>query len=301
MDWTLLRSFLAIHRAGSMAAAARAQGLQQPTLSRHLNELEAQLGTLLFERTGRGLHPTAAAAAVLTHALRMEDAAASLCLAMHSRSEGLSGTVRVYASQLLASTLLPPALAQLLETQPGLQIDLQANDDLPDLLTRDADIGVWLSEPAQPDVVSRHLGEVRIRACASPGYLARHGEPRNLEQLRSHRLVGHDKLPTMTRWFQQQGLPIRREDFALRTDDKASCLQLLRAGAGIGFVADYLLSEASGLQPICPELPLPRLPLWISTHREVARNGLIKVVFDSLSESLQAQPYGLARGWRPIR
>ena len=73
-DWHLVRSFLAVLDAGSLMGAARALGAQQPTLGRHIAELEAQLGTPLFERTGRGLTPTAAALAIVDAARQMQDA-----------------------------------------------------------------------------------------------------------------------------------------------------------------------------------------------------------------------------------
>ena len=74
-DWTLVRSFLAVLDAGSVTAAAERSGARQPTLSRHVAELEAQLGAPLFERTGRGVAPTGAALAIVAAARRMEDAA----------------------------------------------------------------------------------------------------------------------------------------------------------------------------------------------------------------------------------
>ena len=74
-DWALVRSFLAVLDAGSVSAAAQRSGARQPTLSRHVAELEAQLGAPLFERTGRGVVPTAAALAIVDAARRMEEAA----------------------------------------------------------------------------------------------------------------------------------------------------------------------------------------------------------------------------------
>jgi hypothetical protein len=59
-DWALVKSFLAVLDAGSLTGAARKTGALQPTLSRHISELEAQWGTPLFERTGRDVsqrHP----------------------------------------------------------------------------------------------------------------------------------------------------------------------------------------------------------------------------------------------------
>jgi DNA-binding transcriptional LysR family regulator len=77
-DWTLIRSFLAVLDAGSLMGAARALGAQQPTLGRHIAELEAQLGTPLFERTGRGVVPTTAALAIADAARQMQNSAEQL-------------------------------------------------------------------------------------------------------------------------------------------------------------------------------------------------------------------------------
>ena len=77
-DWALVRSFLAVLEAGSLMGAARRTGAQQPTLSRHIAELESQLGAPLFERTGRGVNPTAAGLAIADAARQMQQGAESL-------------------------------------------------------------------------------------------------------------------------------------------------------------------------------------------------------------------------------
>ena len=77
-NWALVKSFIAVLDAGSLMGAARKLGAQQPTLSRHVAELEAQLGMPLFERTGRGFTPTSAALAIADAARQMHGGAATL-------------------------------------------------------------------------------------------------------------------------------------------------------------------------------------------------------------------------------
>ncbi|CAN5501578.1 hypothetical protein BH11PSE9_BH11PSE9_14550 [soil metagenome] len=77
-DWALVKSFLAVLDAGSLMGAARSTGGQQPTLSRHITELESQLGAPLFERTGRGVSPTPAALAIADAARQMQAGAEAL-------------------------------------------------------------------------------------------------------------------------------------------------------------------------------------------------------------------------------
>ena len=113
-DWNLVRSFLAALDHGSLLGAARVLGASQPTLGRHIAELEAQLGTVLFERTGRGLLPTAAAQRLAEAARAMESGADQLARQLASGDTQESGTVRISASQPVACFLLPPLLAHYL-------------------------------------------------------------------------------------------------------------------------------------------------------------------------------------------
>ena len=112
-DWTLVRSFLAVLDAGSLMGAARKLGAQQPTLSRHVAELERQLGAPLFERTGRGVTPTALALAIADGARQMQGGADALARSLAGTRDATSGTVRITTSQVAAGHLLPPLLAAL--------------------------------------------------------------------------------------------------------------------------------------------------------------------------------------------
>jgi DNA-binding transcriptional LysR family regulator len=285
-NWALLRSFLAIYTTGSVAAAARLLAMQQPTLSRQLSELENQLAVTLFERSSKGLHPTAAARQIYPFAADMAKSASQLCLALSDLGAELKGTVRIYATQVIATTLLPTVLADMLLEQPGLQIELVATDETPDLLQRDADIGFWLSEPQALDLVSRKLGNVPIVAMASTDYLQRYGTPLSLDDLSGHRFLGHDRLDVMLQWFKQFNLMPDRYHFSFRTDDKPSYIEALKAGAGIGFVSQYLLKKQTGLQQVLPALPLPEFGVWLVTHRDVSNNKLIKAVYDRLTRDI---------------
>ena len=160
-DWTLTRSFLAVAETGSLSAAARRLGLSQPTLGRHIAEMEARTGLSLFARQPRGLAPTEAALTLLPHARAMAEAAAHLSLAAAGRDPALTGTVRLTASRIFAHHLLPPVLADLRRAEPGIEIELVPSDISENLLYRQADIALRMYRPTQPDLVARHLGDRR--------------------------------------------------------------------------------------------------------------------------------------------
>jgi DNA-binding transcriptional LysR family regulator len=285
-DWTLMRSFLAVLDAGSLSAAARRSGTQQPTLSRHVAELEAQLGVPLFERTGRGVEPTQAALAIAEDARAMEAGALGIARRLAGRRALDTGTVRVTSSAVAASWLLPEVLAALRRAEPGIAIELVASNALTNLLRREADIAVRMVRPAQASLVAKKLGDLPIVACAHRDYLKRAGTPRRPEDLAVHDLVGYDRDETILRGFATMGMPIERERFAVRTDDHVAYGQLVAAGAGIGFAARYNLRHWPGVVEVLPMLRIPALPCWLAVHREIRGNPLVRKVWDFLGDAL---------------
>lgn len=290
-DWSLVRSFLAVLDAGSLLAAARRSGAQQPTLSRHIAQLEGQLGAPLFERTGRGVTPTALALHIADGARRMADGAEALAQARVGAAQRRGGTVRLTSSQVASCWLLPPLLAELQRREPEVQVELVASNAITNLLRREADIAVRMVRPAQQSLVARKLGEVAIVAAAHQDYLARAGLPRTPADLLRHRLIGYDRDESLLRGFHAAGQAVTREHFALRTDDQVAYGRLVAAGAGIGFVARYNLAHWPGVVPILPMLKVPALPCWLAVHREIRGNPLVRRVYDFL---VQALPPALA-------
>jgi DNA-binding transcriptional LysR family regulator len=285
-NWALIKSFLAVLDAGSLMGAARKTGQQQPTLSRHIGELETQLGAPLFERTGRGVTPTALALAIADSARQMEAGAQGLTQQLVGSRRRTTGTVRISTSQVAATYLLPPILAELQRTEPGIQIELVASNQITNLLRREADIAVRMVRPAQGSLVARKLGEVHIVAAAHDSYLAQAGTPRKPQDLLQHRLIGYDRDTTIEQGFKKMGLPLTREQFALRTDDHIAYGRLVSVGAGIGFVARYNIADWPGVRALLPQLGIPPLPCWLAVHREIRGNAVVRQVYDHLAAAI---------------
>ena len=121
-DWTRARAFLATVEAGSLSKASQALGLTQPTLSRQVAGLEAELGVVLFERVGRALVLTVTGRDLLDHFRDMGAAAERIALAAAGHSQVLVGRVRISASDAFAVYVLAPLLPELREIAPGIEI-----------------------------------------------------------------------------------------------------------------------------------------------------------------------------------
>jgi len=284
-DWNLLQSFLAVAEAGSYSGAARLCGHSQPTIGRHIQQLQTQLGTVLFQRGTKGYVPTRTGTALLVHARAMQEAAAKMSLVAEGRAGEIAGTVRITASEMMASYTLPAILGDLLRLQPGLQIELVATNSQENLLLREADIAVRMARPVQQDLIGRHLGEVSLGLFAAQSYLDRVGGPLDISDIRAHTVLGYDRDETIIRGMNALGFPTKRGDFAFRIDDQAAYLEAVCAGVGIG-ATQVMLGKAKGLVHLLPDLPIPPLPVWLTVHEELRTSARVRCVFDFLAERL---------------
>jgi DNA-binding transcriptional LysR family regulator len=293
-DWRLVRSFLATLETGSLLGAARRLRGSQPTIGRHVAELERQLGTALFERTGRGLAPTAAALAIAESARAMEVAAGGIHRAVSGHDAAPAGTVRIAASQLAASYLLPPILSRLRRSAPEIALEIVASNALTNLLRREADIAVRMARPTQSSLIARRIGAVEIGAYAHPDYLRRRGAPRTLADLTGHDLIGEDADDGIVRQFRAAGYDITRDSFAIRSDDHTVQVEAMNAGAGIAFLPTYVAAARPGLQRLLADSAFPGPPVWLAVHREIHAASRIRLVYDHLAAAipgaLQASP-----------
>ena len=287
-DWALVRSFLAALEQGSLLGAARVIQASQPTIGRHIAELESQLGVVLFERTGRGLLPTETALRLADAARAMEAGAHQLARSVSGAdSAGVAGTVRITASQPVACYLLPPLLAQMRLALPQVQVALVASNAVSNLLRREADIAVRMVQPDQATLVAKRVGKVSLSACAHQDYLRRRGMPRQPSDLLAHELVGADRNEDILKGFAAMGYPVTREHFAFRTDDLIASWQAVRNGLGVGFMADYLIRTDSAIVPLLPMLKIPPLPVWLAVHREIRTSRRIRAVYDFLAQAIR--------------
>jgi DNA-binding transcriptional LysR family regulator len=286
LDWSLVRSFLAVVEAGSLSAAAKRIGATQPTLSRHIRELETALGVILFTRSAQGLDPTRAALGLVEDARAMGAAAEALNLKAHGRSQHLTGPVRITASVIVANLILPPAIAALRAAEPSVEIEIVASDANQNLLRRDADIAIRMVEPTQNALIARKLGDSPMGLFAAQTYLDRRGPVSGKADLLHHDLIGLDRSDLLIKSYSAYGLPVTREDFALRCDDFMVGWNLLLAGAGIGLAQTLLARRWPELVTVSPDIELPSLPVWLVMTEEVRSNARVRRVADFIANAL---------------
>ncbi|MEO5796649.1 MAG: LysR family transcriptional regulator [Rhodoferax sp.] len=287
IGWELYRSFLGVLKEGSLSGAARALGVAQPTVGRHVAALEKSLQLALFTRSPTGLLPTEAALALQAYAEAMDSTAAALERTAASQGAGVRGTVRISASEMVGVEVLPPVIARLREAHPGLKIELVLTNRVQDLLHREADIAVRMVRPQQALLVARRIGSIELGLYAHRQYLERHGTPQTPADLAQHALIGFDQETPFTRsagkTLQHQ---LNRNSFTLRSDSDLAQWALLQAGAGITLCQVPLAQRNPDLVRLLPEhFNLP-LETWITMHEDLRHSLRCRVAFDALVDGL---------------
>jgi DNA-binding transcriptional LysR family regulator len=287
IGWELYRSFLGVMKEGSLSGAARALGVAQPTVGRHVAALEKALGLPLFTRSQTGLAPTEAALSLRGHVETMESTAAALERSAASQGDGVRGVVRVSASEVIGVEVLPAVIAGLRERHPELKVELVLSNRLQDLLRREADIAVRMTQPRQEQLVARRIGNVEVGLHAHRRYLAAHGTPRNAAELARHALIGFDQETAFVRSVMKSTPGLRRDGFSLRTDSDLAQLALIRAGAGIGFCQVALARRSERLVRVMPRHFSLALDTWITMHEDLRNSPRCRVTFEALVEGMQ--------------
>ncbi|MGV3491632.1 MAG: LysR family transcriptional regulator [Devosia sp.] len=285
-DWSLWRSFGAVVEHGSLSAAARALGLSQPTLGRHVEALEQTLGITLFERTLAGFRPSETALRLYEPVRQAEVALAEASLVAEGASAELTGSVRITSSTVMCHYVLPAILVDIRQLYPQVAIELVPSDAAENLLLREADIAVRMFRPTQLELITRHLGDIPVIAAAHETYIARRGRPATVAELTDHDLIGFDRSDILINGARALGFELKRSDFGLRTDSQTNGFELIKAGLGVGFAQAGLIADTPGLVPLLPELLATRLEVWLTTHRELFTSRRVRAMYDALGEGL---------------
>lgn len=189
MERSDLELVLAVRDHGSLAAAALSLDIAPPAVTKRLAALEARLGQKLFQRTTRRVSPTAEGETVCDRAAVLLQGFRDLEAELQERQKEPTGRIRLAATFGFGRLWLGPALARFQERYPGLEVQLQLTEQLPDLAANGFDGAIWLwsvrgNQAAQ--WVSRRLARNQRALVASPVYLKAHGEPSDVQALQQH-------------------------------------------------------------------------------------------------------------------
>ncbi len=190
-----VEAFVAIASSHSLSGAARRLGVLPMTISRRLASLEEELGVRLVHRTTRSVSLTPEGELYLPYAQSMLDTDEAARAAILTSAGAASGVLKVTAPTVFGQTVILPMIADLLENNPALQVDLTLSDNILDIVGLGMDVAIRIATLHDSSLVARHLAENPSVICASPSYLKHKGMPCTLEELRMHNCIGLHMMP----------------------------------------------------------------------------------------------------------
>lgn len=293
LDPADLRAFVRVVETGSLSAAARALGAPKSSTSRSIARLESEVGTVLVERSVRGLRPTDAGSLFVEHARRILTEIDEAHAALDGLIGRPRGTLRINAAVTFAAGLIAPMLPAFLARYPDVRVVLETESRVIDLARDEADVAIRIGNLDDSDLHARRLGPIELWPCASPAYLAERGEPQTVADMAAgHRLFG---------WFDGPN-----EWVFTTPDGTVDTLQVppgtivpepivfqavLVRGAGIGRLPDFLarpLVQGGQLVRLLPTFGTETTEAHALYPSHRSRSTKVRVFIDALVDSLKA-------------
>lgn len=253
-----MRVFARAMELGSLSAVARELGTSQPTVSKTLAALEADLGVRLMERTTTRLTPTEAGRRFYAQALTVLDAYGEAVGEARGLADHPSGRIIVSAPVSLGVLRLNALVLEFLQAFPDVDVDLRFDDRFVDLVEAGVDVALRLGASLPPNVVARRIAVSPRMLVAAPGYLADHPPPRQPADLVGHRLLrftwlaaGEDIVLTDARGRAASVEATCR----YRVNNSLAMRESFLAGAGLGLTPAWLVQDLLDRGDLLPVLP----------------------------------------------
>jgi LysR family transcriptional regulator for bpeEF and oprC len=243
-----MQVFVRVVETGVMSRAADSLQLPKATATTLIQQLESALGVKLLVRTTRSVSVTTDGAAyyprcvaILTQLRETEESLAQ----GHATP---TGRLRVEVPTLMARAVIVPALPDFFARYPDIDIQLGCSERRADLIEEGIDCAVWSGELEDSTLIARRVGQLYFGTCASPAYLAAHGQPRHPDELAAHQCINHFSPRTgkIFDWvFAKNGARVQTSLRGLiALDDENSYVTAAEAGLGVAQIPAFVLKEA---------------------------------------------------------
>ncbi|MEL7116610.1 MAG: LysR family transcriptional regulator [Pseudomonadota bacterium] len=288
--WFELRTIAVVARLRTVSAAARELQLHRATVLRHVDLMEDSLGVRLFLRHARGYTPTPVALELARVAENAQAEINKIAASEQTEEASSTGLVRITATSLMAQTFVPYVAAQLATSQ-GLFIECVTGLGFEALESGSVDIAIRVGQkPSVPEYVVQPLGEIRFGLYASAGYVARHGKPKDLNDLGGHVFAGplRDGPRVGPLAWALDNIP--EEHLRFRSDDAQVLETIILEGHALGPLPTHLASKANMIA-VLVEPGLWKAPLWIVTHRDAHRLKRIQICLAAIKSVVKSKSF----------
>jgi DNA-binding transcriptional LysR family regulator len=280
-----IQAFVTVADAGGLSPAAGRLGVSKSIVSRRLARLEKSLGATLLTRTTRGAALTEAGATFREHAMRIAAEADAARDAL-SADGSVRGRLRVALPLSFGATHFAPVLAQLAARYPELEIQASFSDRLVDLASEGFDAAIRLGILDDSTLVARKIAPLGGKLVASPGYLAKHGSPRTLDELLQHATIKriNEEWPLM---HEGKRITVHPRNTRFTADNGAALVPAALAGLGIALLPNFLVNEhleSGALAQVLPDYPMPEAGVYVVRPPGGSASCKVRVLIDIMVE-----------------
>ncbi|VEG92406.1 LysR family transcriptional regulator [Legionella spiritensis] len=264
----LMRTFCKVVQHRGFHAAAKSINLSAAAVSKQISLLESELGVTLFERTTRKVTLTTIGEAYYQEVQRVLLAVERANNLVASSRAIPGGLIRVKSSRYFAEHFILPRVAAFQKAYPDIRLDLQIAEQVPHLLEEELDIVFGMSMSVASNSIRKKITSTRYILCASPAYLAEHGQPEEISDLTRYDYITHSMRQPNNSWTFASGETIVFEP-ALYLNDATSMAYCVEQGMGIAALHHYQIAEAlrdGRLVEILPGFRMPVIPVFLYYH-----------------------------------
>ena len=275
-NWDEIRTAFQVARKGTVSGAAEELGVHHATVIRHIDALEQRLGVKLFQRHARGYTATEAGQDLLQVAQATDDQFTQLAGRIKGQGEGVSGDL-VITSLSVLSEFLTPVMADFQAAHPEVRVRYRTGTRVFRLEYGEAHVALRAGRmPDEPDNVVQPFMPLQVALVASDSYIARHGMPTGIDDMKNHFFVGPDDMASRApdaRWLREH---VPENAMVYRASEFRDVQDAVLAGAGIGFVLAPMLRHLPQLTEVIARDESWSSPIWLVTHVDLHRTTKVQ-------------------------
>jgi DNA-binding transcriptional LysR family regulator len=250
-DWSDIRTFLQVAESGSINAASRALRMSQPTVSQNMRDLEQRLNTQLFVRNAGGVELTQAGVLLRERALPMQRAAQTIGYMLRELDDKPEGRVKIAAPDGILSFWLAPRIPAFQDLNPGIALSLDGGLWPAHPLQTGLDISLQYDQTALGDRVVEPIATVHYVAMATRRYLEKHGTPKSLAEIATHRTVHHAAVQQQKDTWDSRAEAARTlSAYNIESNSSSAMTFTVLSGAGISFLPTFVAAMFDDIQTI---------------------------------------------------
>lgn len=288
-DWNDLKYLVAVARHGSTLAAARNLGVNQSTVQRRLSELERQLGQRLVERQPSGYRLTEIGEAMLPFAESVASAANAFEQHLKDAGRAQVGIVRLTCPEPIAFRLTQSGLLDRFHARhPDLRVEFVLSDRYVDLAKGEADVALRSGDTDDGILVGRKVADSIWAIYASRAYVARHGAPGSIAELRTRPLIGFDESLSRHRiatWLHEIAPDA---EFVARNNSVLGLVSAAKSGVGIAPLPIALGDAEPDLVRVLGPIPELTRAWRLLAHPDQRRSRRVSAFFDFIVEEVDS-------------